>query len=149
MAVLSTTSKGKLSVKTAGAALKNPGATRLATKAAKPAAKARLAAKAIKPAAKVTKPAAKAGFGYRKALAKRRARQRAERVGETARTVGEVLLIKAPDAAQELGLIERPAPRRTAPRVAVGVLIGAGAMYLLEPGSHGKEHREKVAALVG
>src|SRR5438105_15679657 len=75
MAVLSTTSKGKLSVKTAGAALKHPGATRLATKAAKPAAKARLAtksikpaatarlAKAVKPAAKVTKPAAKAGFG--------------------------------------------------------------------------------------
>jgi hypothetical protein len=129
MTVLSTTSRGTLSVKAAGAALKNPGATRLVSRA--------------------VKPAAKAGIGYRKALAKRRARRRAERVGERARTVGEVLLVKAPDAARELGLIERPAPKRTAPRVAVGVLIGAGAMYLLEPGSHGREHREKVATLVG
>jgi hypothetical protein len=129
MAVISTTSKGKLSVKTAGAALKNPGATRVVSKA--------------------VKPAAKAGANYRTALAKRRARRRAVRARETARTVGEVLLVKAPDAARELGLIERPAPKRTAPRVAVGVLIGAGAMYLLEPGSHGKEHREKVATLVG
>jgi hypothetical protein len=129
MAVISSSTKGKLSVKSAGAALRNPGKTWLATKA--------------------VKPAAKVGLGYRKALAKRRARQRAERVGEAARTVSEVLLVKAPDAARELGLVERPTPKRTAPRVAVGVLIGAGAMYLLEPGSHGREHREKVAALVG
>ena len=149
MAVLSTTTKGKLSARTAGSALKNPRAAQLVTKAVAPAAKARLAIKAAKPAAKIATPAAKVGVRYRQAVAKRRTRQRAQRTGETARMVGEVLLVKAPDAAQELGLIQRPAPKRTIPRVAVGVLIGAGAMYLLEPGSHGKEHRKKVAALVG
>ena len=170
MAVLSTSTKGKLGVKTAGAALKNPRATRVFARAAKPAAKAGLVARATKPAAKVVKPAAKARFLTRaikpaakaglltravkpaakagKAFGKRRARQRAESVGHTASVVSETLLIQVPEAAREMGFIERPAPKRTAPRVAAGVLIGASAMYLLEPGGHGKEHREKVQSLV-
>jgi hypothetical protein len=155
MAVLSTLTRGKVSLKAAGTAAKNPGQTWLV---AKPAFKAgqtwlgmkvvKPAAKAMKPAAKAVKPAAKAKAGYSKALAKRRARRRVASVGETARTVGEVLLIQAPEAAQELGLIEKPAPKRTTPRVAAGVLIGASAMYLLEPGEPGRQHREKVVALV-
>jgi hypothetical protein len=111
MALLSTTTRGKLSLKTAAAAVKNPGARRLVSK--------------------TVAPAAKVGVGYRKAQAKRRARKRAWEVGRTARMVGEVLLVKTPEAAQELGLIERPAPKRTAPRVMVGMALGAGATYLL------------------
>ena len=155
MAVLSTPTKGKISLKAAGAAWKHPGLTPFAAKPALKAGKTWLgvkavkpAAKAMKPAAKAVKPAAKAKAGYRKAIAKRRARRRVASVGDTARTVSEVLLIQAPEAAQELGLIEKPAPKRTAPRVAAGVLIGAGAMYLLEPGEPGRQHREKVVALV-
>jgi hypothetical protein len=134
------TRAAKVSATSLGPAVKNAKKTWLAAKAAKPAAK--LSVKSAKPAAKIT-------FAPSKALAKRRVRRRAHQVGQTARTVGEVLLIQAPDAAEELGLIERRAPKRTAPRVAAGVVIGAGAMYLLEPGEHGREHREKVSALVG
>jgi hypothetical protein len=155
MAVLSTVTKGKITLKAAGAAWKNPGLTRFAAKPAFQAGKTWLgvkavqpAAKAMKPAVKAVKPATKAKVGYGKALAKRRARRRVASVGETARTVGEVLLIQAPEAAQELGFIEKPAPKRTAPRVAAGVVIGASAMYLLEPGEPGRQHREKVMALV-
>jgi hypothetical protein len=141
------TSTAKVSA--VGTAVKNP-KTWLAAKSAKPAAK--LAAKSAKPAAKLAaqsaKPAAKLTWSPAKALAKRRVRKRAGQVGQTARTVREVLLIQAPEAAEELGLIERRAPKRTAPRVAAGVVIGAGAMYLLEPGEHGRQHREKVSALV-
>lgn len=53
--------------------------------------------------------------------------------------------------AYDLGLAEPPKAKRitpgVAPGVAAGVVIGAGAMYFLEPG-HGAEHREKVAHLV-
>lgn len=129
MAAFKRTAKGVLSVKAAGAAMKNPGKTWFAAKAAKPFAKVAMAPG--------------------KAFAKRRVRRSAKNVGQTARTVGEVLLIQAPEAAQNLGLIERPAPKRTAPRLAAGVVIGAGAMYLLEPGESGRVHREKVLALVG
>jgi hypothetical protein len=155
MAVLSTVTRGKISLKAASAAWKNPGLSRFAAKPAFQAGKTWLgvnavqpAAKAMKPAAKAVMPAAKAKAGYRKALAKRRARRRVASVGETARTVSDVLLIQAPEAAQELGLIEKPAPKRTAPRVAAGVVIGASAMYLLEPGEPGRQHREKMMALV-
>lgn len=134
------TRTAKVSATSVGTAVKNPKKTWLAAKAATPAAKAGV---------KSAKPAAKISFATSKALAKRRVRRRANQVGQTARTVGEVLLVQAPDAAEELGLIERRAPKRTAPRVAAGVVIGAGAMYLLEPGEHGRQHREKVSALVG
>jgi hypothetical protein len=69
------------------------------------------------------------------------------RIGEAMRSAGETLVTYGPQAAQNLGLVEVPKPKRTAPRVAAGVVIGAGAMYFLEP-EHGKEHREKVAHLV-
>ena len=124
MSVLSTKTKSKLSAKTAAAALKNPGKTWLLAQA--------------------TKPASQVG----KAMTKRRARRGLGDVGQTARRAGEILLVEAPEAAQELGLVERRAPKRTAPRVAVGLVIGAGAMYLLEPGAPGKAHRAKMLALV-
>ncbi|MGH2931185.1 MAG: hypothetical protein ACRDL8_23475, partial [Solirubrobacteraceae bacterium] len=68
----------------------------------------------------------------------------AQSVAETARAVGETILARGPQAAQTLGLVEAPKPKekRTAPRVATGVVIGAGAVYLLEP-----EHRRRVLRL--
>jgi hypothetical protein len=93
-------------------------------------------------------PAGKLGFKVTKPLLKRRARKRVEQVGEVVRTAGEVLAVYGPQAAYELGLAEPPKPKRTAPRVAAGVIIGASAVYFLEP-EHGREHRKKVAQLVG
>jgi hypothetical protein len=128
MAVLSNSTKGKVGLKTAGAAIKNPAATRLVAKA--------------------SAPAAKGGLRLGKTVAKRKANRRLEDVGKTARTVGETIATYGPEAAQLLGWVEPPKPKRTAPRVLVGVVIGAAAMYLLEPGDAGKERRAKVRELV-
>jgi hypothetical protein len=127
MRVLNSTTKDNVGLKAVGSALKNPGVTRVAARAAAP--------------------VGKAGLSFRKRLAKQRAQRRVQRAGKAARTVGNTLLVEAPEAAQRLGLIERPAPKRTAPRIAVGVLLGASAMYMLEPGV-GRQHRERVLSLV-
>jgi hypothetical protein len=127
MTVLSTTTKAKLGAKSAKGVAKNPGILRVSGKAASPIAK--LGVKAGKP------------------FAKRRARQNAQKVGDAVRTVATTLAVYGPEAARELGLVDAPKPKRTAPRVAAGVVIGAGAMYLLEP-EHGREHREQLAKLV-
>jgi hypothetical protein len=123
---LSTTTKGKLGAKAAKLAAENPRATRLG--------------------AMTAFPAGKVGLKVGKPLITRRARQRAERIGDAARTAGATI-VAWPRVAYELGLAEPPKPKRTAPRVAAGVVIGAGAMYLFEP-EHGHEHRRKVAQLV-
>ena len=123
MSVLSPTTKARVGVKAAKGAMKNPGL--------------------VKVGAKASMPAARVGASF----AKRRARRRVSRLGEAIRDAGETLVTYGPTAAQNLGLVEAPKPKRTAPRVAAGVVIGAGAMYLLDP-EHGKEHREKVAGLV-
>ena len=100
----------------------------------------RISGKAVAPLSKVT---LKAGSP----LVKRRVRRRAEQLGDAARVIGETLVTYGPPAAYELGLAEPPKPKRTAPRVAAGIVIGASAVYFLEP-EHGREHREKVAQLV-
>ncbi len=128
MAVLSNSTKGKVGLKAAGAAIKNPSATGLVAKA--------------------TAPAAKGGMRLGKTIAKRKASHRIEDVGKTARAVGETIAIYGPEAAQLLGWVEPPKHKRTAPRVLVGIVIGATAMFLLEPGAPGKERRAKVLALV-
>lgn len=128
MAVLSNSTKGKVGLKAAGAAIKNPAATRLVAKA--------------------SAPAAKGGLRLGKAAAKRKASRRIEDVGKTARTVGETIAIYGPEAAQLFGWVEPPKPKRTAPRVLVGVVIGAMAMFMLEPSAAGKERRAKARSLV-
>jgi hypothetical protein len=128
MDVLSTTAKGKLGLTTAGVALKNPRATRLVGKAARP--------------------AARTGLQIGKGLATRQARKRAERIGRTAREVGETLAVVLPEAAQLLGWVEPPPRRRIGPYVAVGIVVGALGMYVLEPGDPGKARREKVRSLI-
>jgi hypothetical protein len=128
MAVLSNSTKGKVGLKAAGAAIKNPAATRFVAKA--------------------SAPAAKGGLRLGKTVGKRKANRRLEDVGKTARTVGQTIATYGPEAAQLLGWVEPPKPKRTAPRVLVGVVIGAAAMYLLEPSDAGKERRSKARALV-
>lgn len=135
MATLSKAAKGAIAAKAA----KNPG---ILTKGAKGVA----GVKATKGVAKNPRTVVKAS----KPVAKRKARKgvnRVERFGEAAAAFGRELVVYGPQAAQELGLVEAPKPKRTAPRVAAGVVIGAGAVYFLEP-EHGREHREKVTQLV-
>ena len=128
MDVLSTTAKGKLGLKTAGVALKNPRATRLVGKA--------------------TAPAARSGLRIGKGVASHQARKRVERMGRTARGVGETLAVVVPETAQLLGWMEPPPRRRIGPYVAVGIVVGALGMYVLEPGDQGKARREKVRSLI-
>jgi hypothetical protein len=128
MAVLSNTTKGKAGLKAAGAAVKHPAMTRLAGKAGAP--------------------AAKGGFSMGKVLAKRKARRRVEDLGKAARALGETIAVYGPEAAQLMGWAEPPKPKRGAPRVLVGILIGATAMFFLEPGAAGKERRQKALSLV-
>jgi hypothetical protein len=132
MSFLSTSTKGKLGLAAAGTALKNPRATKNVSKFV----------------AKAAAPAAKGGFKVTKAVGKRKARRRIEDLGDAARSVADLLAFYAPEAAEALGWIEPPKPKRTAPRVLLGVVIGATTMYLLEPGAPGREHRAQLARLV-
>lgn len=127
MAVISKGTKGKAGIKATKAAAKRPQLLLTGTK--------------------VALPAGRAGLKASKPLLKRGARKRVEQLDRASRTLGEALAVHAPRAAYDLGLAEPPKSKRTAPRIIVGVLIGASAVYFLEPG-HGKEHREKVAQLV-
>jgi hypothetical protein len=97
--------------------------TKMGSKAAKTAAKHPGASWAsVKAAVKVGKP-----------VAKKQARQRIKGIGTTARTTGALVAMYGPLAVQALGLVEVPKRKRTLPRVAVGVVIGAGAMYFFGP----------------
>ena len=89
----------------------------------------------------------KAGVKAAKTVAKRQAKQSVKQVNRASRTIGEALAVQAPRVAYELGLADPPKPKRTTPRVVVGAVMGASAVYFFEPGQ-GKKHREKVAQLV-
>jgi hypothetical protein len=104
---VSTKTKAKLGAKTAKSAAKNPRVVRAAM------------------------PVAKLAFRVGKPVAKRKVRRRAQRLGTTARTAGEWVVVFGPIAAEALGLVEAPKRRHTGWRVVVGVLMGAGAMYYL------------------
>ena len=135
MTVLTNGTKATVARKTAKGLVKYPAARRVTVKAAPP--------------------TAKLAFKVGKPLVMRRARQgveriseAAERFGEAATTLGAVLATYGPDAARQLGLLEPPPkPKRTAPRVLIGIVIGAGAVYLLDP-EHGQERRQQVVDLV-
>ncbi|MGE5617393.1 MAG: hypothetical protein ACM3UX_00500 [Candidatus Woesearchaeota archaeon] len=128
MSVISKKTKGKAGVKAAKAAAKRP--------------------QLLLNGTKIARPASKAGLKASKPVLKRRARRRAAQLDRASRSLGEALAVYAPRAAYDLGLAEPPKPRRTAPRLVAGAVIGASAVYFLEP-EHGKEHRQKVAQLVG
>lgn len=128
MSVISRAPKGKAGIKALKAAAKRP----------------RIALTGVK----IAVPAAKAGLTASKPLLKRRARRSVKQLDQASRALGEALAVHGPRMAYDLGLAEAPKPKRTTPRVAAGVLIGASAVYFLEPGL-GREHRAKVAQLVG
>jgi hypothetical protein len=121
--LLSTTTKAKLGAKGIRSAATNPGLLRAGAKGAAP----------------MARWTGKVGM----LVAKRRARKRIERLGEATMNLGQLLVTYGPQAAANLGLVEQPKPKRTAPRLAAGAVLGASAVYFLEP-EHGKEHREKV-----
>jgi hypothetical protein len=100
-----------------------------------------------KTGARLAVPVGKAGLKASRFLVRRRARRRVHQLQRASGTVGELLAVQAPRVAYDLGLAEPPKPKRPAPRVAAGVVLGASAVYFLQP-EHGKERRERVAQLV-
>ena len=76
-------------------------------------------------------PTAKVGWRAGKVVAKRKVGGHAQRVGAAAKTAGSMALIYGPMAAEVLGLVDAPKPRRRAPVFAAGVVTGASATYFL------------------
>jgi len=96
-------------------------------------------------------PIAKLGVKAGKKRMSRKTRKQLEQLGDTVGTVASLAgdyVPQAAKAAQQLGLVEPPKQKKTAPRVFVGVVIGAVATYLLEPGEAGRKHRAQVQRLV-
>jgi len=61
----------------------------------------------------------------------RKTRGQIERLVAAGRTVGEIVVIYGPMTAEVLGLVEPPKPKRRAPAFVAGVMIGAGAAFVL------------------
>ena len=157
MSVLSTTTKAKLGTTAVKGAVKNPQLVRtaaratLATKAAKGVVKN---PQVLRRGAQATSPLIKVYVLARAPLARRQARRSVgsltDSIGSLSESLvhaGEALVAYGPSAAQELGLVEAPRPKRTLPRVALGFALGAGAMYVLEPSQ--KERRQKLTSIAG
>lgn len=126
MSVLNSSRKGKAGLKAAKVLGKRPGLVLAGAKAAAPA--ARLGLKASRP------------------YLKKRTRQRVDQLTGAAEAAGELLTVQAPQVAYELGLAEPPKPKRTAPRLGIGIAIGAAGMYFLgTPG--GRAQLQKLTGL--
>jgi hypothetical protein len=98
--------------------------------------------------ARAAPPAGKFALEAARPHLKGRARRGSEQIAGATRSAGRAIAGYAARAAYDLGLAEAPKTKRTAPRVAAGMVIGASAVYFLEP-SQGAKHRKKVAKLVG
>lgn len=121
--------------------------------------KTKLGAKGVKVLAKnprllrMAPPVAGAGWKLAKPIAKRRARKRAQRFGETAREIAVTVATYAPELARATGVVTPPKRKRLAPHVGArvsigtGAVLGAAAVYFLEPG-HGREHRRRLRRFV-
>ena len=81
-------------------------------------------------ARRAAKGGAKATWFVGKKVAKRKARKHARRYRDTARTAWSTVRIYGPMAAEALGWVERPEPRRRSPAFLAGIAVGAGAMHL-------------------
>jgi hypothetical protein len=81
-------------------------------------------------ARRASKPAAKATWFVGKKVAKRKARKHARRYSDAARMVWSAALIYGPMAAEVLGAVEQPKPRRRLPPFLAGIAVGASIMYL-------------------
>ena len=73
----------------------------------------------------------RAGVPTAKVVVKRQVRDQMERIGSAARTAGSIVAIYGPVAAEALGLVEAPKPRRRAPAFAAGAVTGGVASYVL------------------
>lgn len=96
-------------------------------------------------------PVARLGVKAGKKRMSRKTRKQLEQLGDTMGTWASLASNYAPQAAQaaqELGLVEAPKRKRTAPRLIAGAVLGATVMFLFEPG-HGREHRRQVQRLLG
>jgi hypothetical protein len=111
------------------------------------AAKTAVGAKALKAAPAAAKGAVKAGKPVVKAGKPALKRKTRKRLDEATDSLALTLAAYAPRAARQLGL-QAPKRKRSTPRVLAGVAIGAAAMYLFEP-EHGREHRDRLRALLG
>jgi hypothetical protein len=150
MTPLSTTIKATSGTKGAGHASRHPGTITRAAKAAvgvraaqgvakhpgivTRAAKAALAVMGTEAAAKHPR-VVRVGLMATKPVARRKARRgigQVERFADSAREVGEALLVCSALIAQGLGLVERPKPRPAGPLLASGAVIGASAVYFFE-----------------
>jgi hypothetical protein len=111
-------------------------------------------------AANAAQPVARLSFGITKRVARRRARRRLDRLdavvhhlAETVSATTDLVQTYGPSVVESLGslgLVEVRQPRQrraSTPKVVGGVLLGAGAMFLLEP-VHGREHRRQLQRLV-
>jgi hypothetical protein len=127
MAVLNTTSTRKLALKGAPQIAKRPAL--------------------LRSGAKAVKPPIKLGFMAGKPLAKWRARRRFKDAMDAAQSLGAAVKEYGPEAARLIGALEEPQQKRTAPRVAAGVVIGASAVYFLDP-KQGSEHRQQARRLI-
>jgi hypothetical protein len=76
-------------------------------------------------------PPAKLGWHVGRVVVRRKGRAQIERLGGAGRTVGSFAVIYGPMVAEVFGLIEAPQPRRRAQAFVAGVVIGAGAGYVL------------------
>ena len=131
MSALSTTTKARLGVKATKHAAKRP--KLLLRGAAKPVVRGR----------------AKLWSRRKKGQAQRHAGsvvQTAQKVGQTTFATGQAAVALGRQLALQQAEA-RAGHKRTAPRVAAGVAIGATAMYFLEPGS-GAQHRQTLSGMV-
>jgi len=78
---------------------------------------------------RAAKPATRATWFVGKKVVKRKAKRHARRYGGALRTAGLATLIYVPMAAEVLGVVEPPKPRRQAPAFLAGMALGAGLMY--------------------
>jgi hypothetical protein len=99
-------------------------------------------------ALEATPPVAKLGLNVGRRFAQRRAQRRIEQLSDALNALGALAAAYGPIVARQLGLIEEPPKaKHTAPLVAGGALVGACAVYFLEPGS-GRRHRQQIQALI-
>lgn len=78
-------------------------------------------------ARRTVKTGAKATWFVGKKVAKRKGKKHARRYGDAARKARSAARIYGPMAAQALGWVERPKPRRRSPAFLAGIAVGAGA----------------------
>ena len=100
------------------------------TTAAKAGAKGATKVARNRTARRAARPAAKATWFVGKKVAKRKAKQRVRRHHDAAATAWSLALIYGPIAAEALGLVEQPKPRRRFPAFLAGIAVGAGVMHL-------------------